>query len=135
MSLGEGLRALVIDDDDAIRHLIGKVLTAHRFETQFAADGLEGLVLLEHFQPDIIICDSMMPNLDGLTFLKAIKERAATTRIPVVFVTAKTDVDAVAETMKAGAFHYLTKPFKRDELLSRIKEALLAVDGSVIQAR
>lgn len=132
--LGEGLRALVLDDDESIRTLIVKVLTAHRFETKCAADGLEGLVQLEAFHPDIIICDSMMPNLDGITFLRAIKERAATTNIPVIFVTAKTDVESVSETMRAGAFHYLSKPFKRDDLLARVKEALAAVEGAAISA-
>ena len=114
----------MLDDDEAIRGLIVKVLSAHRFETRFAADGLEGLIQLEVFQPDIIICDWMMPNLDGLAFLKAIKQIAATTSIPVIILSAKTDVPSVAESMRAGACHYLAKPFKRDELLARVKEAL-----------
>ena len=131
MAIGDGLRALVLDDDESIRTLIVKMMTAHGFETTCAADGLEGLMQLEASRPDIIICDSMMPNLDGLSFLKAIKQQAATTHIPVIFVTAKTDVASVSETMRAGASFYLSKPFKRDELVSRIKEGLAAVDIAV----
>jgi len=118
----------VLDDDESIRTLIVKVLTAHRFETRYAVDGLEGLLQLEEFHPDVIICDSMMPNLDGMGFLRAIKQRASTTSIPVIFVTAKTDVESVSETMRAGACFFLAKPFKRDELVARIKEALVTVD-------
>ncbi len=134
MAIGDGLRALVLDDDESIRTLIVKMMTAHGFETTFASDGLEGLMQLETSRPDIIICDSMMPNLDGISFLKAIKQRAATTHIPVIFVTAKTDVTTVSETMRAGASFYLSKPFKRDELVSRIKEGLAAVDIAVTSA-
>ena len=128
MAIGDGLRALVLDDDESIRKLIVKMMNAHGFETRCASDGLEGLMQLESLRPDIIICDSMMPNLDGISFLKAIKQCAATTHIPVIFVTAKTDVTTVSETMRAGASFYLSKPFTRDELVSRIKEGLALVE-------
>jgi CheY-like chemotaxis protein len=134
MAIGDGLTALVIDDDDAIRALISKVVSAHGFVVKSAADGLEALMQLEETTADIIICDSMMPNLDGISFLKAIKQRAATTNIPVIFVTAKTDLESIRQTIRAGAFFYLPKPFKRDDLVSKIKESLAAVDIATINA-
>ncbi len=124
MSLGTGLRALVIDDDDAIRQLISKVLSAHGFETVVATDGLDALMQMETACPDFIVSDMMMPNLDGLSLLKALKRQAATTHIPVIFISAKSEALDIADGMRAGAFYYLTKPFRRDDLVSRVREVV-----------
>ena len=104
--------------------MISKVLSAHGFTIDAVSDGLAGLLKVEESLPDIIICDLMMPELDGLSFAKAI--RASSSNIPIIFVTAKSDVADVVEGMQAGANGYLAKPFKRDELLAAITRALSA---------
>jgi len=116
--------ALVLEDDDAVRTLIQKLLESDGFTVTTAADGLEGLMHLEQATPDVILCDMMMPNLDGMTFTKAIKKNAGTRNVPVIFLTAKTDTRTVAEGISAGAKFYLTKPFNHAELLQKVRKAL-----------
>lgn len=126
MAIGDGLTALVLEDDPQIQALISKVLTAHGFKIHTASNGLEGLVSLEASLPDIILCDLMMPELDGLGFAQAIKRSSRGRAVPIIFVTARDDVTSMVDGMKAGAVWYLTKPFKRDDLLAAIKLALAA---------
>ena len=116
--------ALVLEDDDDVRTLVQKLLESHGFTVTTAADGLEGLMKLETLTPDVILCDVMMPNLDGMTFTKAIKRHASTRGVPVIFLTAKTDTRTVAEGITAGAKFYLTKPFSHAELLAKVRKAL-----------
>jgi CheY-like chemotaxis protein len=124
MGRGDGLNALVLEDDESVRSLISKLLEADGFKVEAVADGLQGLMKLETVTPDIVICDMMMPNLDGLTFTKAIKKHQNTKEIPVIFVTAKTDARAFTDGMAAGARFYLGKPFKHEELMAKVYKAL-----------
>ncbi|MBL8953318.1 MAG: response regulator [Myxococcaceae bacterium] len=116
--------ALVLEDDDAVRVLVQKLLESDGFTVMTAADGLEGLMRLEETVPDVILCDMMMPNLDGMTFTRAIKKHAGTRNVPVIFLTAKTDTRTMAEGISAGAKFYLTKPFNHAELLQKVRKAL-----------
>jgi DNA-binding response OmpR family regulator len=75
-------------------------------------------------RPDIMICDMMMPNLDGLEFVKAVKAHSDTQRIPVIFLTAKTDPRSMIDGINVGARFYVTKPFAIDDLLSKVRRAL-----------
>ena len=126
MAIGTGLRALVLEDDLEIQLLISKVLSAHGFTIDAVSDGLAGLLKIEEALPDIILCDLAMPELDGLSFAKAVKGAAGSKAVPIIFVTARDDVSSVVEGMQAGASSYLAKPFKRDDLLAAIKRALPA---------
>ncbi len=117
-------KALVLEDDDDVRLLVRKLLESDGFEVTAVADGLQGLVELEKGLPDVILCDVMMPNLDGMTFTKAIKRHAGTRRVPVIFLTAKTDTRTVAEGITAGAKFYLTKPFNHAELIQKVRKAI-----------
>lgn len=116
--------ALVIEDDDAVRTLVQKLLESDGFTVLTAADGLEGLVQLEGLKPDVVLCDVMMPNLDGMEFTRAIKKHSSTRNLPVIFLTAKTDTRTIAEGISAGAKFYLTKPFNHAELLQKVRKAL-----------
>lgn len=116
--------ALVLEDDDAVRTLVQKLLESDGYTVLTAADGLEGLLQLEQHRVDVILCDMMMPNLDGMTFTRAIKKHADTRQVPVIFLTAKTDTRTVAEGISAGAKFYLTKPFNHAELLQKVRKAL-----------
>lgn len=121
---GKGRRILVLEDEPAVQTLILKQLQAHGFEVIVAGDGLDGLMKLEQGRPDLIICDVMMPNLDGIEFVKAIKSHDSTQRIPVIFLTAKTDPRSMIDGINVGARFYVTKPFQLDDLLNKIQRAL-----------
>jgi DNA-binding response OmpR family regulator len=121
---GAGRKVLVLEDEPAVQTLISKQLTAHNFKVTVASDGLDGLMKLEGLKPDLIICDVMMPNLDGMEFVKAIKANDGTQRIPVIFLTAKTDPRSMIDGINVGARFYVTKPFQLDDLLTKIQRAL-----------
>ena len=121
---GKGRKILVLEDEPAVQTLIRKQLTAHGFEVTVASDGLDGLMKLEGMKPDLIVCDVMMPNLDGMEFVKAIKAQHQTQQVPVIFLTAKTDPRSMIDGINVGARFYVTKPFTLDDLLTKISRAL-----------
>jgi DNA-binding response OmpR family regulator len=123
-SAGGGLHILVIEDEPAVQTLLRKQLTANGYQVTVAADGLDGLMKLETIRPDLVISDVMMPNLDGIEFVRAIKQHQETQRIPVIFLTAKSDPRSMIEGINVGARFYVTKPFQIDDLLSKVKRAL-----------
>jgi DNA-binding response OmpR family regulator len=116
--------ALVIEDDSAVQALLKKLLESHGYQVTVAGDGLQGLVQLETLTPDIVLCDIMMPNLDGMQFTKAIKAHEDTKKIPVVFLTAKNDAKTMIEGLNIGAKYFLTKPFRHEDLMAKIKKAM-----------
>ena len=122
--IGAGKHALVLEDDVAVQKLLARRLTASGFEVTVASDGLDGLMKLEELTPDIILCDVMMPNLDGMEFVKAIKSRKETKNIPVIILTAKTDPRSMIDGISTGARFYVTKPFQIEDLLAKIQKAL-----------
>ena len=115
---------LVIEDEQHVRQLVSRLLIKNGFEVKTARDGLDGLKALEAFEPDLIIADVMMPNLDGLTFVKALKNRRETRSIPVIFLTAKSEPLAMIEGINVGAKFYITKPFQIEDVLSKVKKVL-----------
>lgn len=121
---GEGSHILVIDDEESVQVLLERQLSHRGFRVTIAKDGLDGLMKLEALHPDLIICDMMMPNLDGLAFVKAIKGHDQTRDIPVLFLTAKGESRDMIDGINAGARFYLTKPFLMDELLAKVTKAL-----------
>jgi CheY-like chemotaxis protein len=116
---------LLIEDEPAVRQLVSRVLTAYGFKVHSAADGLEGLMRLEGGPtPDLVIADMMMPRLDGMSFVQAIKARPETRDIPVIFLTARSDPRSMVEGLAAGARFYVTKPFQIEELVSKVRKAV-----------
>lgn len=115
---------LVIEDDASVRTLLDKSLTAKGYRVKCCEDGLVGLTALESTRPDLIIVDIMMPRLDGMTFVKAIKGLGDTKPIPVIFLTAKNDPKSMIAGINLGAKFYVTKPFNFDDLLKKIGKAL-----------
>ena len=119
-----GKSILVIEDDASVRSLLQKALSAKGYAVQLVADGLEALTTLETVRPDLMIVDIMMPRLDGMTFVKAIKGNERTNSVPVIFLTAKNDPSSMIAGINLGAKYYVTKPFALDELLSKVAKAL-----------
>lgn len=116
---------LVAEDDDAIRKMIVHLLSDFA-ETHAVEDGVKALAFLRAAAraPDLLVTDVMMPHMDGLTLLSRIKQDEDLKRMPVIVLTAKDRPMDVVSGINAGARHYLTKPFNRDELLDKVKKAL-----------
>ncbi|WP_071190833.1 response regulator [Trichormus sp. NMC-1] len=111
---------LIIEDEPQIRKNIQQILDLEGFATITAEDGLEGLDMAEKHQPDMIICDVMMPNLDGYGLIEVLRQKPLTADIPFIFLTAKAENNDLRQGMELGADDYLIKPFKADELIRAI---------------
>lgn len=117
-------KILVIEDERAIRINLLKLLSAEGFQAIGAENGSRGVQLACSEQPDVIICDILMPILDGYGVLKALQQDPTTATIPFIFLTAKADRADWRQAMTLGADDYLTKPFTRAELLETIATRL-----------
>ena len=117
-------RILVIEDEPEMRRNIAVLLRYHEYETIEAEDGRKGVALARSEKPDLILCDVMMPELDGYGVLQALQQDARLALIPFIFLTAKGDKDDLRSGMNLGADDYLTKPVGNQELVSAIEARL-----------
>lgn len=113
-------KILTIEDEKVSRTLLMNVLKAQSFQAIGAENGRVGVELANEYQPDLILCDIMMPEMNGYEVLKALQENPKTATIPFIFLTGKTQRDDVRRGMQLGADDYLMKPFDLDELLGAI---------------
>lgn len=111
---------LIIEDEPQVRENIQEILQLSDFETLTASNGKIGLEMAQAKLPDLIICDIMMPELDGYSVLSALRQNEVTSNIPLIFVTAKAERSDFRRGMSFGADDYLTKPFTPEELLNAI---------------
>ena len=116
---------LVVDDQHLIREQIVAFLTADGYDVLEATDGEEGIKQAIAYEPDLIICDVMMPKMDGYQFLERLYHYPPMRRIPFIFLTALADFEHMREGMNLGADDYLTKPFTRQQLIDAIETRLL----------
>lgn len=117
-------KILVIEDEEAIRENILELLTAENFEAAGAENGLVGVSIAREILPDLIICDVMMPDLDGYGVLTALRQDPVTAAIPFIFLTAKAERADLRQAMESGADDYVTKPCTPTELLKAIAARL-----------
>lgn len=117
-------KILIIEDEEAVRENLLDMLEAEDFETLAAANGRIGLDLAISEVPDLILCDLMMPEIDGHGVLRALRQEPSTATIPFIFLTAKSAKSDFRLAMDMGADDYITKPFTRAELLSAIMNRL-----------
>lgn len=115
---------LVIEDDEPIRMSILELLTIEQYQGIGAEDGHQGLQLAKEVLPDLIICDIMMPELDGYGVLNELQQHQTTANIPFIFLSAKTERQDQRMGMQLGADDYITKPFTTAELLEAVKTRL-----------
>ncbi len=121
-------RILVIDDDSIIRTLLSNLLHKAGYEVVTAVDGNTGLNLAFEVQPDVVITDYQMPRINGLEVLENIHHQSPST--PVIILTAHGDMALTIRSMQAGAYDYLEKPIKVDELMKIVNDALVLSEQS-----
>ncbi len=116
---------LVVDDNPEVLKLM-KILLEKEFDLSFSTSAQEGLDLLREQSPDLVLCDVMMPGMDGHQFCRTVKQDEVLKHTPVILVTARTGSEVLAEGIESGADDYVTKPFSSTELKARI-HALLRI--------
>jgi signal transduction histidine kinase/ligand-binding sensor domain-containing protein/DNA-binding response OmpR family regulator len=114
---------LFIEDNEELRSFL-KIILSDSYHVIEAGNGTEGFEIARNQLPDLIITDLMMPGMDGLELARKIKEEVTTSHIPVVVLTAKTDLDTQVEALKTGADDFITKPFSSTYLKARIENIL-----------
>lgn len=115
---------LVIEDQIDVRENIDAILELEGYQVIMAEDGEIGLEMATSHQPDLILCDVMMPKLDGFGVVQALRQNPITSTIPLIFLTAKADRLSLRQGMDLGADDYLTKPFTLDELINAVTARL-----------
>ena len=121
-------RILLVEDDPSIREITALGLRAAGFTVETASDGVEGVERWRQDRPDLVLLDVMLPRLDGLEVLRAIRREATT---PVVMLTARADTIDVVVGLESGADDYVRKPFEMPELVARVRAALRRRDTEV----
>jgi CRP-like cAMP-binding protein len=117
-------KILVIEDNAEVRENLEEILELSGYEVLTAEDGKLGVEIALKEMPDLVLCDVMMPRLDGFGVLNILSKKSSTADIPFVFLTAKTEKSDFRRGMNLGADDYVTKPFYKDELLTVIETRL-----------
>ena len=127
------MRILVVDDERAVRESLRRALELEGYEIELAADGTEALERLESSEePDAMILDVLMPGLDGLEVCRRI--RGTGSKLPVLMLTARTEVEDRVAGLDAGADDYVTKPFALEELFARVRALLRRTSDETAEA-
>ena len=122
-------RLLVVEDEPSIRELLATSLKFAGFEVYTAADGGEAIEVAEREQPDLVVLDVMLPDMDGFAVTKKLRDRGRL--MPIVFVTARDSVDDKVAGLTVGGDDYVTKPFSLEEVVARIRAVLRRTRGEV----
>jgi len=123
---------LVVDDEERLRSLLRAYLTQEGYQVLMAADGREALRIARQEQPDLIILDLMMPEMDGYEFMRQHNKEQDT---PIIILTAKVDESDTILGLELGADDYVTKPFSPRELTARVRALLRRVGKSLPEAK
>jgi len=127
-------RILIVDDEENIRYLVGSALELAGFETVFAESGREALDQLEANRPDLVVLDVMLPDMDGFTVLRKLRDAGIAT--PVIFLTARDAVEDRVRGLTMGGEDYQIKPFAVAELVARVRLRLQqhgGIGGSILR--
>ena len=117
-------RILVVDDDPDILQFVRMNLELDGFETETAESGRRALDIAKDLPPDLVLLDVMMPEMDGLTVLRKLRNNTSTANVPVIILTAKALAEDRVKGLDLGADDYITKPFDLEELLARVRTVL-----------
>jgi two-component system, chemotaxis family, chemotaxis protein CheY len=114
---------LVVDDSSVIRKVARRILEGMQFEISEAEDGAQALDMCRDGFPDVVLLDFNMPNMDGMAFLKAMRNLPGGLRPKVVFCTTENDVGHIARVLNAGADEYIMKPFDKEIVEAKFQQA------------
>ena len=129
-----GTKILVVDDETGICDLLKIYFEKEGYEVKTAGDGVEGINYFKMYEPDLVLLDIMLPEIDGLEILHMLREDSSTKNLPVMMLTAKgTEFDTVSG-LDAGADDYLAKPFGMMELVSRVNALLRRAAAPAVMA-
>lgn len=127
-------KLLVVEDELILREQISEILDFEGFEVASAENGKLGFDLAQTFRPDLILSDVMMPVMDGIEFLRLIRENEATKLVPFIFMTALAERENIRLGMEHGADDYITKPFTQNDLLKAV-DARIEKQSAVIEEK
>jgi DNA-binding response OmpR family regulator len=116
-------RILVAEDDETIATMLVRILSV-RYEVHRAQDGKQALAIADRIRPNLVLLDVMMPGLDGYATAQQIRMIPTLKNVSIIFLTAKGGAMDVVKGIQAGARFYVTKPFKMDDLLAKVRKAL-----------
>lgn len=122
-------KLLIIEDDTSLAEAVGKKFTNSGFEVVYATEGRQGVQLVESEQPDVILLDLMLPDVDGTDVCRHLRQRSA---VPIIIVTARTEEAERVAGLEIGADDYVTKPFSLNELVARTRAVLRRAQGEVV---
>ncbi|MFT3974193.1 MAG: phosphate regulon transcriptional regulator PhoB [Amaricoccus sp.] len=117
-------KVLVVEDEEAISHLLAYNLEKEGFSVRVAGDGDEALVAFDEERPDIVLLDWMLPNVSGIEICRQLRARPATRDLPVIMLTARGEEEDRVRGLDVGADDYVTKPFSMSELVARMRAVL-----------
>lgn len=123
-------KILLIDDHRTVLRLLEAILKLRGYELLYAENGQQGMAMARQEQPDLILLDVMMPEIDGFKVCQYLKEQPDTAHIPVVFLTARGAEDDLATGRRVGAEGFLTKPFLAKEVLDLIERLLARANAN-----
>lgn len=115
---------LVVDDEPMARTLLRLMLVRAGFDVSEAEDGFDALDKLKDGSPDVMILDVMMPGIDGFSVCETVRAAPSTSELPIIMLSAKTDLESVNKGLRLGANKYLTKPISPDELTRQVRDVL-----------
>mgnify|MGYP003832544121 FL=1 len=115
---------LIADDMPVITNMLSYILKRKNYAIAIATNGIETIEMAKKHSPDLILLDIIMPDLDGFTVCKRLKESPETKEIPIIFLTAKDDPGEIQKGFESGAVDYVKKPFNHTELMARVKTHL-----------
>lgn len=115
---------LIVDDEPMARTLLRLMLVRAGFNVSEAEDGFDALEKVKKNPPDIILLDVMMPGMDGFTVCEALRNEENTASLPIIMLSAKTDLESINRGLRLGATKYLTKPISPEDLTQHVHDAL-----------
>lgn len=115
---------LIVDDEPMARTLLRLMLVRAGFNVSEAEDGFDALEKVKRDPPDIILLDVMMPGMDGFTVCETLRKEEDTAALPIIMLSAKTDLESINRGLRLGATKYLTKPISPEDLTRHVSDAL-----------
>lgn len=124
-------KVLVVEDEEALSHLLSYNLGKEGFEVAISTDGDEALIAVDEEKPDIVLLDWMLPNVSGVEICRQIRARTETREIPVIMLTARGEEEDRIRGLELGADDYVTKPFSMSELVARMRAVLRRIRPTI----